>query len=269
MAEIAVNPWGFVLILDHDETQDLLQGATFLETKIPEAIQEGIKLGIVAASIFTPVAIPIVIAAITGYFTVQKSLIHTLDKGHGIYLTLPHAALFFAVQGAVISLAFIIPGTRPGPSPAPEPPPVGGEHFYTTSMQERDIAISHHGYISEDIACYVCEVGSSGTVPFFRLRSLQTGDHFYTTSVQERDSAIARAGYITEGISCFVFVQPAAGTVPFFRLFKEQTGNHFYTTNVQERDIAIATGGYIDEQVACYVYRSQEAGTVPLYRLHN
>lgn len=30
-----------------------------------------------------------------------------------------------------------------------------GDHFYTTSAQERDNAIAQYGYVSEGIACYV------------------------------------------------------------------------------------------------------------------
>jgi hypothetical protein len=47
-------------------------------------------------------------------------------------------------------------------------------HFYTTSLPERDNAISAFGYASEDIACYVCGSQSSGTVPLYRLRGVDT-----------------------------------------------------------------------------------------------
>ncbi|MFY2564498.1 hypothetical protein ACN469_43320 [Corallococcus terminator] len=63
-----------------------------------------------------------------------------------------------------------------------------GDHFDTTSWQERDIAIVTHGYGYEGIACYVFASQAEGTCPLYRLWS--GSDHFYTLSWGEAPSAL-------------------------------------------------------------------------------
>jgi hypothetical protein len=99
-----------------------------------------------------------------------------------------------------------------------------GDHFYTTSVTERDNATTL-GYRYEFIACYVFDNPVPGTVPLYRLFNTEgTGDHFYTTSAEERDRAVRQAGYRFEFIACHVFPGPMPATVPFFRLFKRDKG---------------------------------------------
>jgi len=157
-----------------------------------------------------------------------------------------------------------------------------GDHFYTTSVEERDRAMANFGYQDEGIACEVFShvfdtPPVPGTVPLFRLFKLDNGDHFYTTSEAERDRALASFGYQDEGIACEVFshvfdTPPVPGTVPLFRLFKLENGDHFYTTSGVERDRAIASFGYQDEGIACEVFphvfdTPSSSGTVPFFRL--
>jgi hypothetical protein len=140
MAEFTVNPWGFVLALDHGETHEALTVADTLKERIPHAIEQAIALGLISAAVFNPVTVGVVVTAIVGYVTVQKEIIRASDQGYSVYLTVPHAAIFIAIQGGVIALALIIPGTRPAPQPQPTPPPHPGhptrgigDHLYTTN----------------------------------------------------------------------------------------------------------------------------------------
>jgi len=138
------------------------------------------------------------------------------------------------------------------------------DHFYTTSVAERDNAVTNVGYTNEGIACYVFDLQAPGTKPLFRLRNSNNGDHFYTTSVAEHDNAMNNLGYTDEGTACYVFDSQVAGTTPLYRLLN--SCDHFYTTSKDEHDNAVANKG-TDEGIACYVFDSQAPGTVPLYRL--
>jgi hypothetical protein len=145
--------------------------------------------------------------------------------------------------------------------------PNNGDHFYTTSLAERDNAIAAFGYRSEDIACYAYDSQVPGTTPLYRLLNPTIGHHFYTTSAAERDNAVGNLGYQSEGIACYVYGSQAPGITPLYRLLNPGNGDHFYTTSAAERDNAVASFGYQSEGIACYVLGS--AVTVPLYRLLN
>lgn len=71
--------------------------------------------------------------------------------------------------------------------------PAVGDHLYTTSVPERDLAIASFGYVDEGVACHVFPGAGGGTTPLFRLAH-QNGDHFYTTSAAERDAAVSNPG---------------------------------------------------------------------------
>jgi hypothetical protein len=145
-----------------------------------------------------------------------------------------------------------------------------GDHFYTTSAQEREAAIVAAGYVLEGIGFWVPVLPDpQRPTPLFRLANPNSGDHFYTTSAQERDGAIAGGDYVDEGVACHVFAAAGAGTTPLFRLFNDGNGDHFYTTSAQERDGAVAGAGYVNEGVACHVFAAAGAGTTPLFRLLN
>ena len=111
---------------------------------------------------------------------------------------------------------------------------MAGDHFYTTSITERDNAVAKDGYNGEGVACYVYDPQQAGTAAFYRLFSPGSGDHFYTTSTTERDNAVAKDGYNSEGVACYVYdTLPSGpdGSAAFWRLFNPSSGDHFYTTS--------------------------------------
>jgi ribosomal protein L33 len=85
--------------------------------------------------------------------------------------------------------------------------PLTGDHFYTTSTNERDTAINIVRYKDEGVAYYVMPAAGSGLVPVYRLVHPLTGDHFYTTSTNERDTAINIVRYKDEGVAFYVTPQ--------------------------------------------------------------
>jgi len=77
------------------------------------------------------------------------------------------------------------------------------DHFYTTSVAERDNAISQLGYVSEGITGYVYPDNRCGSVPLYRSYNAQQLAHFYTISASEWDNAV-QAGWVKEGIAGYV-----------------------------------------------------------------
>jgi hypothetical protein len=64
-----------------------------------------------------------------------------------------------------------------------------GQHFYTTSVAERDKAVLQFGYTDEGIACDVFAQAQAGEAPLYRSYNPNTDDHFYTASVAEHASS--------------------------------------------------------------------------------
>lgn len=77
-------------------------------------------------------------------------------------------------------------------------------HFYTTSVEERDHAVKRLGYTLVETVGYVYPSGGAGRVPLYRLHNKGVHDHYYTTSTHQRDDA-ARNGWTNEGIAGYMF----------------------------------------------------------------
>ena len=113
--------------------------------------------------------------------------------------------------------------------------PNSGEHFYTSSLAERNNVVKA-GWNYEGIAWYAPLEGS----PVYRLYNPNAGDHHYTTSVRERDEVIA-AGWKYEGISWY---SASTDSVPLYRVYNPnaRTGTHHYTVSAGERDHLVRLG---------------------------
>ena len=72
----------------------------------------------------------------------------------------------------------------------------GRNYLYTTSLAEKDIAISNYGYKYEGIVWYL-----SNFPTVYRLNNGY--NYLYTTSIAEKDIAISNYGYRYEGIAWF------------------------------------------------------------------
>ncbi|MBI4708904.1 MAG: hypothetical protein HY764_01715 [Candidatus Portnoybacteria bacterium] len=82
--------------------------------------------------------------------------------------------------------------------------PISGDHFYTTSTQEANAAISQAGYLSEGSVGFVALDQSAGLIPLFRMFNPATKDHFYTTDIIERLRTAERHGYVFEGVIGYI-----------------------------------------------------------------
>src|SRR5262245_242871 len=83
------------------------------------------------------------------------------------------------------------------------------DHFYTTSITDRDNDVVTYGYQYEQVACYVFNYKAPGTTEFWRLYNPQTGYHFYTASADERNIDLSPGkGWVVEPnspVACYVF----------------------------------------------------------------
>ncbi|RMX11119.1 serine protease [Allofranklinella schreckenbergeri] len=118
-----------------------------------------------------------------------------------------------------------------------------GSHFYTQSVQERDIVIkdlpSFH-YEGEAFWAYVNAhaQGPAHLSPVYRFFNQATGAHFYTISPIERDILKATASANTfkyEGVVWHARTVPGDGTEPVYRFYNTSNGSHFYTISHQEK----------------------------------
>jgi hypothetical protein len=145
---------------------------------------------------------------------------------------------------------------------------MSGDHFYTTSAAERDVAAAG-AYEAEGVVGHVFPGPEAGPVPWYRAWLPSNGDHFYTADAAEYDNAVNSYGYRAEGTAGYIFAAPGAGTTPLYRLWLPSNGDHFYTTSVAERDNAIKRFHYRDEGTTGHVFGGATGGAGALYRAYN
>jgi hypothetical protein len=102
MASLDFNLAGLVLILDHADATAL----TTAGPNIGTAVGAVVGPALVAASVAAPLAAAIS-AAVVAYFKIESALVAAVDRGNGVYLTLPWPAIYFG------QIWLIIPTTRP------------------------------------------------------------------------------------------------------------------------------------------------------------
>ena len=135
--------------------------------------------------------------------------------------------------------------------------PNSGEHFYTGSVEERDMLIAA-GWQYEGVAW---NAPTKTGAPVYRLYNPNSGDHHYTMSEVERDMLVGY-GWRYEGVA---FTFPENAGLPVYRLYEPEHGEHLYTMDESEKDRLIADG-WNYEGVA---FNSATEYEVAQYRLHN
>lgn len=123
--------------------------------------------------------------------------------------------------------------------------PNSGEHFYTGSIEERDM-LDSVGWNYEGIAWFA---PINGGTPIYRLFNPNNGDHHYTGSIEERDM-LTGVGWIYEGVAW-----NNGGTIPQYRLYNPNAdcGSHHYTGSTEERDFLVSLGWH-DEGIGWFGY---------------
>lgn len=135
--------------------------------------------------------------------------------------------------------------------------PHSGEHFYTSSSQERDNCVVN-GWIDEGKGWQAPKEGRN----VYRLFNPNSGDHHYTSDTVERDTLV-RLGWVYEGIGWKSASNKSQ--YPVYRLYNPnaQTGTHHYTLQRDEVK-ALVNMGWIEEGIAWYAYdaRANESSLV-------
>ncbi len=139
----------------------------------------------------------------------------------------------------------------------------GLEHFYTSSVGERDLLINQFGssFIYEGPIFYAYPVeGSnqdSSLFPVYRLVDLVRKMHLYTANPAERDGLIrAYPTVALEGTAWWGQAAPGNGAMPVYRYFNRSTKTYFYTTSAAERNYINAnlSQQYLEEGIGFYVW---------------
>ena len=117
--------------------------------------------------------------------------------------------------------------------------PNSGEHFYTGSVEERDV-LAAAGWHYEGVAW---NAPVNGGAPVYRLYNPNSGDHHYTMSAEERDMLVS-VGWNYEAVAWNSVPATADGAVPLYRLYNPNAdcGSHHYTGSTEERDNLVAVG---------------------------
>ena len=118
--------------------------------------------------------------------------------------------------------------------------PNSGEHFYTGSIQERDMLVSA-GWHYEGIAW---NAPTKQGAPVYRLYNPNNGDHHYTMSEEEQDMLVG-FGWQYEGVA---WNSASASNIPMYRLFNPNAdcGSHHYTGSTEERDYLVSLGWHFE-----------------------
>ena len=115
-----------------------------------------------------------------------------------------------------------------------------GEHFYTGSVEERDMLVTA-GWHYEGVAW---NAPTTKGAPVYRLYNPNNGDHHYTMSAEERDMLVT-VGWRYEGVA---WNSAPATNIPMFRLYNPNAdcGSHHYTGSTEERDFLVSLGWHYE-----------------------
>ena len=132
--------------------------------------------------------------------------------------------------------------------------PASGEHFFTSSQDERNQIIGQGSLTFEGTAF---ETGSTAVADtaVFRFFNTVNGTHLFTASSGERDALDHTPGFIEEGVGFYAYGDLGGGThAPVYRFFDTASGNHFFTASEAERQaIQGALPTFHAEGIAYYV----------------
>ena len=136
--------------------------------------------------------------------------------------------------------------------------PNSGEHFYTSTVAEKDNLVSV-GWTDEDDAW---SAPTYSDTPVYRLYNPNSGEHHYTDSAGEIDFLLS-LGWYYEGIGWYSDDDQG---VPIYRLYNPNaTGQyaasaHHFTKDLNEKNTLIAAG-WNDEGIGWYGIDDKEAAS--------
>jgi len=123
--------------------------------------------------------------------------------------------------------------------------PNSGEHFYTSSKEEKNVLVKA-GWTYEGVG-WIAPTESD--TPVYRLYNQNAGEHHYTTSKEEME-ALVEAGWTYEGIGWY---SDDDETVAVYRDYNpnQYANNHNYTVDANEHSY-LDSIGWQDEGIGWY-----------------
>jgi hypothetical protein len=143
MAEYSTNLAGFVIALDHNETQQLLDLVPAGEPKVQAAVA-----GILVAAGISNVWVGAIASCIALHIWWETAAVRASDQGYGVYLTLSWVAITTG------NPHIVIPGARPAPydPPAPEWAATAEGDFGTQDRADRiHYTINHEAVAADEV----------------------------------------------------------------------------------------------------------------------
>jgi hypothetical protein len=124
------------------------------------------------------------------------------NKGEHVYTT-NQSEITAAGWTPVGTVGYVASSQQSGTEPLYRILRSNGDHFYTTSAQERDSVLSQGGK-DEGTVGYIATTQQPGTTPLYRLYNPTSGMHLYTTNPGDLAAAAAQ-GYHQEQITGYLF----------------------------------------------------------------
>jgi hypothetical protein len=157
-------------------------------------------------------------------------------------------AIIQHVSGTDYTVVFeteALPTTKAAEKPAVDPGvpmyrlynPNSGEHFYTSSTEEKEIDVAA-GWNYEGVGWVAPSTGT----PVMRMYNPVAGEHHYTTNKDEADYLVTQ-GWNLES-DCAWYSAPAETGIPVYREYNPNqfAWNHNYTPSAEENKLLIDAG---------------------------
>jgi len=140
--------------------------------------------------------------------------------------------------------------------------PGSGNHFYTTSLAERNTIVGNASYVDEGISGYVFPGTAAGRKPLYRAYNPQTGQHRFIGNPDEYNTL--PAPWQKEGTAAYVL---PGDPVLLYR--GDYRGTLFYLTTSRAESMGAERYGYITRGAVGRVFTSSNdaPGLTALYRL--
>lgn len=135
-------------------------------------------------------------------------------------------------------------------------PVFSNDHFYTTSVIERNALLNDRNWRYESVGFNTADCASPGVSNVYRFWSPRFQNaHFFTMSTVERDALFRDANWRYEGVGFCAAADSSTNGAAVYRFWSPAYHDvHFYTQSVAERDAVMRDPAWRYEGVAFYAW---------------
>lgn len=130
------------------------------------------------------------------------------------------------------------------------------DHFYTTSVNERDTNVAKtvpQKFNYERVEGFVSSVNFTGSIPLYRLYKTVDDIHFYTSSEPEKNAKIAAGYTLEQDKTYYIYQTQKEWTSPLYFASHSANTDNFYTTSWYEYKNAIDNWSFTGHGIIGYV----------------